>query len=257
MVILTVAIPIAITVYELTILGKNSVVFLGEYPSAVGITVAIYYGILLAVGIGWILGQILSVLRLKNERTKNELLHLQSQVNPHFFFNMLNNLYSLVDKDVEKSKALILKLSDLMRYSIYKSEKNSVTLEEEIAYLNSYIELHRMRYHKTIDIQFSTKIETDAMEAMPLLFIILLENAFKHGVENLRENAYVHLQLIADKTKIQFRVENNCDPEQLPENNGIGLKNLRRRLELAYPNKHRLQIKDNGTVYSAQLELQI
>lgn len=95
----------------------------------------------------------------------------------------MNNLYELVDKDSKKAQELILKLSGMMRYRIYEGNKDNVLLSEEIVYLHNYIALHKMRYHKTIDVQF--KIETGAIdyEIMPLLFIILLENAFKHGVE--------------------------------------------------------------------------
>lgn len=254
-VLITIAIPLGITVYEFIVLGKDSVLFLGDYPPALGIIVLIYYAILLIIGIIWIIMQLKSVLKLKNEKTKNELLHLQSQVNPHFFFNMLNNLYGLVDKDTEKSKALILKLSDLMRYSIYEGEKSLVPLEEEIEYLNNYIELHKMRYHKNIDIQFNIEIEDSAIKVMPLLFIILLENAFKHGVENLRENAYVFIKLTSKNGTIEFEIENNFDASELPKHTGIGIKNLRRRLELAYPKKHNLIFTNNDTIFKAILQL--
>ena len=243
--------------YELTILGRTSVIFLGDYPSAVGIIVVIYYGILLTIGIGWVLWQVLQLMRLKNERTKNELLHLQSQVSPHFFFNMLNNLYGLVDSDAEKSKALILKLSDLMRYSIYEGERKRVPLYEEVAYLQIFVELHRMRYRKKIDIRFDVNMVDETIEIMPLLLIILLENAFKHGVENLRGKAYVHLALKADEHRVVFEVENNFDSDALSGQPGIGLKNLKRRLELAYPKRHVLILNSNNFVYTAKLELQL
>ena len=151
-VLITIAIPIGITSYEIVVNEKESVMFLGDYPAAIGVTIAIYYALLLVAGIIWVIIQLKTLMTLKNEKTKNELLHLQSQVNPHFFFNMLNNLYGMIDKDTEKSKALILKLSDLMRYSIYEGEKSLVSLEEEVSYLKNYIELHQMRYHKSIDI---------------------------------------------------------------------------------------------------------
>ena len=255
-VLITIAIPIGITSYEIVVNEKESVMFLGNYPTAVGITVAIYYALLLIAGIIWVIMQLKSLMTLKNEKAKNELLHLQSQVNPHFFFNMLNNLYGMIDKDTEKSKALILKLSDLMRYSIYEGEKSLVTLEEEIAYLKNYIELHQMRYHKKIDIQFNTDIEDSTIKVMPLLFIILLENAFKHGVENLRENAYVHIDLTSNKKEILFKIENNFDKNALPEKPGIGIKNLKRRLALAYPKNHSLIFTTIDSVYNVQLQLQ-
>lgn len=254
-ILITIAIPLGITVFEIFVHQKNSVLFLGDYPPALGIIVMIYYGILLVAGIIWIIMQLKSLMTLKNESKKNELLHLQSQVNPHFFFNMLNNLYGMVDKDVEKSKTLILKLSDLMRYSIYEGEKSLVTLDEEIAYLKNYIELHKMRYHKPIDIEFNTNIESNNTKVMPLLFIILLENAFKHGVENIRERAFVNINLTSNKSVIDFRIENNFDVRALPEKNGIGLKNLKRRLELAYPKKHNLIFTKDNEIYKAHLQL--
>ena len=251
----TIAIPIGITSYEIVVNDKESVMFLGDYPTVVGVTIAIYYALLLVAGIIWVIMQLKSLMTLKNEKTKNELLHLQSQVNPHFFFNMLNNLYGMIDKDTEKSKALILKLSDLMRYSIYEGEKSLVSLEEEISYLKNYIELHRMRYHKSIDIQFNTDIDDHSTEVMPLLFIILLENAFKHGVENLRENSYIHISLTSKNKKIFFEIENNFDESTIPEKSGIGIKNIKRRLELAYPKKHNLIFTNTNSVYNAKLQL--
>ncbi|WP_282079118.1 sensor histidine kinase [Aquimarina algiphila] len=202
----------------------------------------------------WIIRQIKSVIRLKNEKAQTELLHLKSQVNPHFFFNMLNNLYGWVEKDSKKAQELILKLSDMMRYSIYEGEKNLVPLDKEISYLKNYIELHKMRYHKKIEIQFDLDIEEE-YKVMPLLFIILLENAFKHGVENLRENAYVHINMIAKKNEIHFIVENNFDNTELNNQPGIGLKNLKRRLELMYPEQHSLSFIIKEDVYKAELTL--
>jgi len=214
-----------------------------------------YFLLLLFLFIRWVFIQIKSVLKLKNEKAKTELQHLKSQVNPHFFFNTLNNLYGLVGKDSKKAQELILKLSDMMRYSIYEGERELVTLEEEVAYLKNYMELHKMRYHKTIDLQFQEDIEKEGIEIMPLLFILLLENAFKHGIENLRENAFVYVKLTADEKEVHFTVTNNFDVSVVPEETGIGLKNLRRRLELAYPNSHSLSLKKEDDIYKAQLSL--
>lgn len=205
----------------------------------------------------WLFFQVKSILKLKKEKKQAELLHLKSQVNPHFFFNMLNNLYGLVEKDTGKAQQLILSLSDLMRYSIYEGQNDKVILDEEIVYLENYIKLHKMRYHKTIDIQFDIEVADKNVKVMPLLFIILLENAFKHGVENLREGAFVFIKLVSSKSQIEFEIENNFDPEELKESNGIGLRNLKRRLELMYPDKHELNFLVDGDIYKAQLMLQI
>ncbi|WP_299125421.1 histidine kinase [uncultured Winogradskyella sp.] len=256
-IVITILVPLGITAYEIIVLQKDTVLFLGDFHPAVAIIVLVYYGILLLAGVLWIVIQLKSVLKLKNEKTKNELLHLQSQVNPHFFFNMLNNLYGLVDVDPEKAKALILKLSELMRYSIYEGEKDTVSLEEEVEYLKNYIELHRMRYHKAIDVQCNIDIEDNNLRIMPLLFIILLENAFKHGIENLRDTSFVYLNLKSDNNTVYFEIENNFDVSLLPDTSGIGIKNLKRRLELVYPNKHKLTFTKSDDVYKANLELQL
>jgi len=241
----------------LVIIGLVIVIFNDTFGKLEGFVefIALYF-ILVFVSIAyWLFKQIKSLIRLKNEKAKTELMHLKSQVNPHFFFNMLNNLYGLVDKDAKKAQELILKLSDMMRYSIYDGEKDTVLLSEEITYLENYIELHKMRYHKAIAIQFNIDTNDTDYEIMPLLFIILLENAFKHGVENLREHAYVHINLVARNNELNFEIENNFDETQDNPETGIGLKNLKRRLELVYPKNHTLTLSKTDTIYNATLNI--
>lgn len=216
-----------------------------------------YWSLLFYWGIRWIFDQIKTTLKQKKEKTNIELLHLQSQVNPHFFFNTLNNLYGLIEKDTKKAQQLILKLSDMMRYSIYDGQKYTVALEEEIEYIDNYIELHTARYYKKIEIKFNKQIQKEGIRVKPLLFIILIENAFKHGVENLRENAYVHIHLTANKNEISFAVENNFEYKEPGEIQGIGLKNLQRRLELIYPKNHSLSLSIANNTYKAQLILKL
>ena len=254
--IITALIPILITFFELITTEKESVVFLENYPTSIGTLVLLYYLLLIILGVFWFTKQIISLIKLKNEKTKTELLHLKSQVNPHFFFNTLNNIYGLVGTDAKKAQKLILKLSDMMRYSIYEGEQDLVTLKEEVDYLMNYIELHKMRYHKEIDVQFEVQIENE-YKVMPLLYIILLENAFKHGLENLHEDAYVHLKMKTKNNEVFFEIENNFDIEQPKGDNGIGLKNLKRRLELVYPKKHTLTFSTSKNIYKVQLTLQL
>ena len=254
--IITALIPILITFFELITTEKESVVFLENYPTSIGTLVLLYYLLLIILGVFWFTKQIISLIKLKNEKAKTELLHLKSQVNPHFFFNTLNNIYGLVGTDAKKAQKLILKLSDMMRYSIYEGEKDLVTLKEEVDYLMNYIELHKMRYHKEIDVQFEVQIENE-YKVMPLLYIILLENAFKHGLENLHEDAYVHLKMKTENNQVFFEIENNFDIEQPKGDNGIGLKNLKRRLELVYPKKHTLTFSTSKNIYKVQLTLQL
>jgi two-component system sensor histidine kinase AlgZ len=232
------------------------IILIEEYgdSDALIIVAFFYFPLLIILILRWIFKQTRVILTLKNEKAKTELLHLKSQVNPHFFFNMLNNLYGLVGTDAKKAQNLILKLSDMMRYSIYEGEKDTVSLEEEVEYLKNYIELHKMRYRKEIDIKFTNDI-SENLKVMPLLFIILLENAFKHGVENLRENAYIHINMKAENNQILFNIENNFDPTIETEHKGIGLNNLKRRLELVYPKNHTLSFLKNNDVYKAQLNI--
>jgi two-component system, LytTR family, sensor histidine kinase AlgZ len=245
-------IPILITTYEAIFTENKSVLFLGGYPPKVAFLVVTYYLFLLGLGIFWLVHQIIFISKLKNEKTKAELLFLKSQISPHFFFNMLNNLYGLVVKDAQKAQVLILKLSDMMRYSIYEGEKETIMLTEEISFLKSYIALHKMRYHKVISVDCDCDVDGN-QKIVPLLFIILLENAFKHGVENLRENAYIKMSLATSQNEIRFAIENSY--EKAKNQSGIGLKNLKRRLELVYPNRHELIFSVTENVYQVQLIL--
>jgi two-component system, LytTR family, sensor histidine kinase AlgZ len=206
------------------------------------------------VFVPWLIWQVVLVVRLRHERKKTELLHLKSQLNPHFFFNTLNNLYGLIKTDPEQASALVLKLSDMMRYSIYETQQEVVALEKEVEYLYNYIELHRMRYHKEIAVDFKVDIEA-GYRVMPLLFILLVENAFKHGVENLRDKAFVHLSLTAADNEVHFEIKNNFDDSIAPEEAGIGLQNLKRRLALAYENNYRLKLAQHNGEYVATLRL--
>ncbi|EDP70879.1 putative two-component system sensor protein, no kinase domain [Flavobacteriales bacterium ALC-1] len=241
----------------LVLIGFILVIFNDTFGKLEGFVefIALYFILVFITIAHWLFKQIKSIIRLKNEKAKTELMHLKSQVNPHFFFNMLNNLYGLVDKDSKKAQELILKLSDMMRYSIYDGEKDTVLLSEEITYLENFIELHKMRYHKVIDVQFNIETNANDYEIMPLLFIILLENAFKHGVENLRKNAYVHINLVAHNNEVTFEIENNFDITEDKQESGIGLKNLKRRLELVYPKNHKLTISKTDNIYSAKLNI--
>ncbi len=192
---------------------------------------------------------------LKAEKSQAELAMLQAQVNPHFFFNTLNNLYALTIKNSNKAPEVILKLSDMMRYTIYEGKKGYVSIKEEIDYLNNYIELHKIRYKKEVDIQFNHTIEND-IKTPPLLFIILLENAFKHGVESLSENAYIHINLLVKNGFIQFQIENNFELQSSDEN-GIGLENLQRRLHLLFDKNYTLTNETKDNIYKSTLKIPI
>jgi len=202
----------------------------------------------------WVFEQWKWIQNLKAEKSKTELSLLRTQINPHFFFNTLNNLYALTVKNSEQAPDVILKLSDMMRYTIYEGEKETVAIADEIEYLNNYIELHKIRYKKTVEITFNHTIDT-SLTIAPLLYIILLENAFKHGIEKLTEKAYIHINLYEDDNFIYFIIENNFDPNEVTESNGIGLKNLKRRLSLLYNKRHELIVDKTNNTYKATLKI--
>lgn len=243
---------------SLVIIGLILVIFNDTFGKLEGgVEFIVLYFILVFVTIAhWIFKQIKSIIRLKNEKVKTELLHLKSQVNPHFFFNTLNNLYGLMEKD-SKEREMVLKLSDMMRYSIYEGEKDWVTLKDELDYIQNYIELQEIRYHKKSDVRFDHTIEHTDAQIMPLLFIILVENAFKHGLENLEKNAYIHIDFTEKNYEVNFVIENNFESQSMANKEGIGLKNLARRLELVYPKKHSLFFETDANSYKVRLTLKL
>ena len=193
---------------------------------------------------------------LRADKAKAELALLKNQINPHFFFNTLNNLYGLVVEKSEKAPEVVLKLSDMMRYTIYQGKEDLVLLKDEIGYLENYIELHKIRYQKKVEIRFAHDVH-DGLKVAPLLFIVLLENAFKHGVEPLTENAYIHLDLKTRGNQVLFSVTNNYEPNTLQKKAGIGLDNLKKRLVHVYPDRHELKIEKTNFTYTAQLNLRL
>lgn len=202
----------------------------------------------------WLYDQWKWIKTMKADQTKTELSLLKTQISPHFFFNTLNNLYALTVKKSDEAPGVILKLSDMMRYTIYEGRKDLVPLKDEITYLENYIELHKIRYHKSVTIQFEHEIEEGDVIS-PLLFIILLENALKHGVESLMQNAFVKMSLKSNAKEVNFTIENNFDENKEDTERGIGLDNLKNRLSLIYPKKHDLTITEKGNVFSIDLKI--
>jgi len=210
--------------------------------------------------LSWVLNQWKLVGQLQTERIEAELLHLKSQVNPHFLFNTLNNLYGLALEKSDQAPDVILKLSDMLRYTIYQGAKDLVPLTDEIAYLQNYIELQKIRSAREGRISFTHTTDNTATMIAPLLLIILLENAFKHGFEKLIEDKFIELQLGVEEGKLTFTIKNNFSPVPHPrerEEKGIGLKNLAKRLELIYPECHKLACEEVNATYMAALEIDI
>ncbi len=205
----------------------------------------------------WIYDQWKWFQNLKADKAKAELALLKQQVNPHFFFNTLNNLYGLAKRKSDLAPELILKLSEIMRYVIYKGKETEVPLEEEIEYLENYIELQQIRHHQEVDIQFLKQIQEKNILIPPLLFIILLENAFKHGVDSLMNDAFVHINLEVVERKIIFEVINNYDVSSVSGTKGIGLENLKKRLEIIYDTSYSLDFTIENDLYKALLTIPV
>ncbi|MEI6454896.1 MAG: histidine kinase [bacterium] len=195
---------------------------------------------------------------MEAEKLFSELAFLKSQINPHFLFNILNNICSLARKKSDDTENAIIKLSQIMRYMLQDSKNEKVPLEKEIEYLQNYIELQRLRISDQVKIEFRTIGRTDMIMIEPLLLIPFVENAFKHGVSYL-ENSEINIFLKAEVNFLLFRIENNIvkpAKDMILQESGIGLKNVVRRLELLYPGMHKLTISDDGEQYHVELNIQ-
>src|SRR5690606_12763260 len=196
---------------------------------------------------------------VENERLTAELNFLKAQINPHFLFNTLNNLYYLAYTQSPATTEVIAKLSQMMRYMIYDSNYATVPLSKEIEYMENYISLERLRLNDQIPINFSVEGgNPEGVLIAPLIFITFLENAFKHGVSNNHPKAWVNISIRLKDRQCLYRVENSKLPYSLPateSKSGIGLQNVKRRLELSYPDKHTLTVEDNEDRYCVQLNI--
>jgi LytS/YehU family sensor histidine kinase len=172
-------------------------------------------------------------------------------------FNTLNNLYSLTLKKSDSAPELVLKLSEMMRYMLYNSNDKMVPLEMEINYLKNYIDLERIRQVEKTRINVELDGHINGQQIAPLLFIPFLENSFKHGVNNNIDAGWVEVNLMVNPNDLVFTVANNKPKKAKPINggHGIGLKNVQRRLQLLYPDKHELVIEDTPEYYRTQLKL--
>lgn len=199
----------------------------------------------------------LKVKEVEGQKVKAELQALKSQVNPHFFFNTLNSLYSLSLDKSDKTPDMILKLSDLMRYVIYESQDNQVPLKKQLDFLKSYVYLEQMRFDENLKVTFTVKGDHLNTRIDPLLFIAFIENAFKHGCKSASLNPYIQIHFnVETPERVEFSVENNTDDSvSLGERRqaGFGLKNVRQRLDLLYPGRHELRIINTGITYRVEL----
>lgn len=179
--------------------------------------------------------------RLKAERARvvAELDSLRFQTNPHFLMNTLNNIYALTTFNTLQAQEAIQQLSAMLRHILYDNQEPAVSVESEVDFLKNYIELMKIRFSNDIDITFDTAIESDDMKIAPLILIPLVENAFKHGVSPTSPS-FIRIVLKADSQRIEFQTENSCHQKDAQNRNGhgVGLEQVRRRLELAYHGRY-------------------
>jgi LytS/YehU family sensor histidine kinase len=181
---------------------------------------------------------------------------LKSQINPHFLFNSLNNIYSLAYQKSEKTPEAILKLSEIMRYMLYESNEDKVELSNEIRYLENYIELQKLRFKDNIYIKFEINGDPLGLMITPLVLISFVENAFKHGIATDSENP-ISISLNLTDGKLLFHVSNIKSSMNKDITGGIGLQNVQRRLSLIYKDRYRLQIDDTNDIYNCELYLNL
>ena len=194
---------------------------------------------------------------LENEKLNAELRFLKAQINPHFLFNTLNNLYALAFSQSPKTTEVIAKLSEMMRYMIYDSNHPKVPLGKEIAYMENYIGLEKLRLNQPIPIEFSTDGDLESLQIVPLILIAFLENAFKHGVNSNTPNAWISINIAQHGSKIIYTIANSKNAKANHDHSGFGLQNVQRRLELSYPDKYKLEIQNDPLEYRVRLELNL
>ena len=197
--------------------------------------------------------------KFKNEKLTAELKFLRNQINPHFLFNTLNNLYSLAYSNSPQTTEVISRLSQMMRYMVYDCNHDTVSLEKEIEYIKNYISLEKLRLNNNTPIDFEIKGDPGTKYIMPLLLIPFLENAFKHGVSN-NQASWIKASLDCSTNTISLQVKNSINSKNgasASSNSGVGLENLKRRLVLNYPDKHKLEFNASDHQYNANLEVKL
>ena len=196
---------------------------------------------------------------LEHSRTEAELQNLKSQLNPHFLFNTFNNIYSLIQIDVDRAQRSVHELSSLLRYVLYESSRPTVPLKAEVEFLRDYIELMRIRQPRHVRVFVSLPEEPSPTPVAQLLFISLVENAFKHGVSN-EKPSYVTIDIHEEGRRLVCRIRNSCFPKSGDSDrsgSGIGLTNLSKRLEMIYPGRYTFEYGQAGDAYQALLCIEL
>ncbi|OIN55912.1 hypothetical protein BLX24_27565 [Arsenicibacter rosenii] len=201
--------------------------------------------------------------RAQAEHSRSELHLLQSQLSPHFLFNTLNNLYGISITQPDKTPPLLLKLSDLLRYTVYDAKELFVPLADEVAYINNYIDFESLRIGNKLNLTTAIEPVSDqSLRIAPMLLIVFIENAFKHARNTTGPHISIDITMKRWGNSVLLLVKNTYSPQEetgndLNRRSGLGLANVRKRLQLLYPNAHDLSIQDEGGFYTVQLQVRI
>lgn len=198
-------------------------------------------------------------IQLEKKNLESELEMLKSQINPHFIFNTLNTIYFLMEqKEDERAKEALLKFSDTLSHQLYDYNKDWIDLDKEVNYIENYIELQRMRHdEELLDLHCELQKQVNGYQIAPMLLIPFVENAFKHSSNS--KGYKVDIRLEVKEGVLNFSTENTVNPYKRLRNGagGIGLKNVQRRLDLTYPGRHQLELKEDGELYKAHLKIEL
>lgn len=215
------------------------------------------YTFLLVFSLSFLLKVLSHMRELKSQQLVSELDLLKAQINPHFFFNTLNLIYSLSVDNSQKTSETILRLSSMMRYVLKSGDVTFVALEKELSYIQDYIEMQKMRLDKTIQINYSVSGDLFGLVIAPMILIPYIENAFKHGVKD-EGTSFITISIALEDERLYLKTQNSIGkPYDSFEKTQIGQANSSRRLELMYPGKHSLHVSANAEVYELNLELQL
>jgi two-component system, LytTR family, sensor kinase len=193
---------------------------------------------------------------LEKQRLETELQYLKAQVNPHFLFNSINSVYFLIKKDPDQAAQTLIKLSDLLRFQLYDCSEDYIAIEKEIEYLENYISLERIRKGEKVQVTLRKEGRLSGFQIAPFMVIPFLENAFKHVSNSSKRENKIEIVFLGADDKFEIAITNTVDGETKSPVGGIGLKNVQRRLQLLYPNKHKLEILPSQTQYFVRLTLE-
>jgi LytS/YehU family sensor histidine kinase len=193
------------------------------------------------------------------EKAEAELNSLKSQMNPHFLFNSLNSVYFLIHKDNTDARGALHKFSEMLRYQLYEMNGEKIPVEKELTYLKDYVSLQQLRKDENYSVQFNCAPDIKEFSIEPLLLIPFVENAFKHISHHSDHSNFVRMNISRSNGSLLFSVENSREPAQVnnEKSGGIGLANVKRRLELLYPGRHELKIEQTDKIFSVKLNLRV